>query len=706
MNIKNDNELVKNKVLETKIELVKKEIFDNDNKIIPEESNDKCTSKDRNEQCVSKDNDDEAKSLDDISSIILNDESKTLNTIPIKVLYYSLKKHRRNGLYIELFYYMLFLSMFIFMNLNIIDISSAYQQNAIIYDNFLDEEFPNANYKKTYFDIGNINEFWEWMDGPFYNGFFGSNIVMKYNYPVGGIFLRQSRIKKHKCSIIKNVDYCYDEYNKESRFKGNYLDIECKYDIYPELYGKDEFLKYYGKDGCITYLPFNSTIAFNRLKKMKENNWVDESTRAISIYFNLYNSNTRLLTNGRFLVEFFNSGYEQPSYRIISMPFYPNKNNTALYVVGIIFSIQLIYYIYCEFSEAREEKNCLKYLLSSWNIVECINLFLFVSVIGIFLYWKYNINKKDYLDNLLNKSDSFDHYYYSYLFYQISILSATCCLIGFIKIFKYLRLNRRMKILWDTLSGAFLDLFYMLIVSLLIVSGFALTGNLIFGQTIREYKTFSSSMSTLLRSLLGDFDYKKMANTCPNIAPIYFVLYIFIVFFVITNMFIAVVCEYFQKIKDSLEEEERQKKYVIVTNFKENLYIYLFHESIFSLCCCCFKKKSDIDTQIRRRRFSITKRESFRDLWNDSEREKNTSKIFEHLFPNWRSMNDRYKISTLFNKIRVDEKYYNRFFKIFENNSEKDMELNELELNKITNNYEISKELINTYNKNLHNKCI
>jgi hypothetical protein len=634
----------------------------------------------------------------DSNELIENNNIDINNKIPIQVLYYSLKKHRRNKLYIELFYYVIFLGMFIFMNLNIMNINTAYQQNAIIYDNFLDEEFPNSNFKKTYFDIGNIGEFWEWVDGPFYNGFFGDNIIMKYNYPVGGIFLRQSRINKDKCSIIKDIDTCYNDYSKLNRFEGKHLNTECKFDVYPELYGKDEFMKYYGRDGCIIYISYNKTEAFDKLNEIKNKNWVDESTRAISIYFNLYNSNTRLLSNVRFLVEFFDSGYEQPSYRIISMPFFPNKSNLALYIVGCIFSVQLLYYIYCEIKEAIEERNCIKYLLNSWNIVECINLFLFVSVIGIFLYWKYNINKSIYLENLINKSDSFDHYYYSYLFYQISILSATCCLISFIKIFKYLRLNRRMKLLWDTLSTAFLDLFYMLIVSLLIVSGFALTGNLIFGQTLREYKTFSSSISTLLRSLLGDFDYKKMSEVCPNIAPIYFVLYIFIVFFVITNMFIAVVCEYFQKIKESLELEEKQKNFVIVTNFKENLYIYLFHESIFSYCFC--KKKNDFDINIRRRRFSITKRASFRDLWNDSEKGKNSSKTFEQIFPNWKTMNSRYKISTLFNKMRVDEKYYNRFFKIFEDNSEKGIKLNELELTKITNNEELSKELIKIYNKN------
>ena len=46
--------------------------------------------------------------------------------------------------------FLIFLGMFIFMNLNIMNINTAYQQNAIIFDNFLDEEFPNANYKKKF----------------------------------------------------------------------------------------------------------------------------------------------------------------------------------------------------------------------------------------------------------------------------------------------------------------------------------------------------------------------------------------------------------------------------------------------------------------------------------------------------------------------------------------------------------------------------
>ena len=364
----------------------------------------------------------------------------------------------------------------------------------------------------------------------------------------------------------------------------------------------------------------------------------------------------------------------------------------------------MIYYIIYEIIEIKKNY-FFNYFFNIWNIVESINLLLFVSVISIFLYWKYNINKKTYFYNLVQNNNSFDHYYYSYLFYQIGILSATCTLVGFIKIFKYLRLNKRMKILWDTLNTAMYDLFYMMVVSFLIVSGFAVSGNLIFGQNLSEFKTVSSSISTLLRSLLGDFDYKKMVELCPNIAPIFFVLYIFIVFFVITNMFVAVVCEYFQKIKEMTKNEKDIKKNIIVTNFKEYLYIYLFHESIFRCLNCSKNKKLENDrNKIKMKRFSLTRNSTFKDLWdhnNMSNTEDNKKTLFKKIFPNWKTMNNRYKISCLINKIKFKDSSFKKFFEIFENNKNKNINLNLDELTNLTNDNNISNQIINIYNNHL-----
>jgi hypothetical protein len=632
----------------------------------------------------------------------ISSESDITNdkTIPLKVLYYSLKKHKRNSLYSELFYYIIFLGLFIYLNLNVMNITNAYQQNSIVYDHFLDEEFEHSNYKKTFFDIGNADEYLEWLDGPFYNGFFEKNNIIDYNHPIGGLFIRQSRIQKIECSILKDIKYCYNSYNSNTRFTGNYLNTICKNDAYPILYGKTEYNQYYGKDGCVIYLPFNKTLAKEKILYIKEHNWVDKSTRAISIYFNLYNSNTKLLTNGRFMIEFFPSGFAQPSYRLITMPYRPNGSSLSFYIVGLLFSIGLFYFILVEFFEYRRKKRKLDYFLNKWNIIECFNLCLFISVITIFMYWKYNINKKSYLQHLSNKSDTFDYYSNSYLFYHIGLLSATCCLVSFIKIFKYLRLNRRLKLLWDTLSSAFADLFSMFIVSLLIISGFALMGNLIFGQNLDEFKSFSSSVSMLLRSLLGDFNYKRMSEICPNIAPIYFIFYIFIVFFVITNMFVAVVCEYFQKVNEYSRDLEKNKKCVIVTSFLEKMYINICY---INLCFCCSNKTLS-SNKIKRKRFSLNRRKTFSDLWKSIENEKkNNNKLIKYLFPKWTSIKHRYIISNLFDQINFDDNNYKKIFHIYETSKSENLTLNINELNEITNNNDISIKIIDTYQKYFHN---
>ena len=47
--------------------------------------------------------------------------------------------------------------------------------------------------------------------------------------------------------------------------------------------------------------------------------WVDEGTRAVAVTFSAYNTNSRLLTVSRFLVEFFSTGAVQPSWTVRSL---------------------------------------------------------------------------------------------------------------------------------------------------------------------------------------------------------------------------------------------------------------------------------------------------------------------------------------------------------------------------------------------------
>lgn len=62
---------------------------------------------------------------------------------------------------------------------------------------------------------------------------------------------------------------------------------------------------------------------------------------------------------------------------------------------------------------------------------------------------------------------------------------------------------------------------------------FAQLGYIAFGTENENFRTFKDSIFTLLRTILGDFDYLAIEKANRILGPIYFLTYIFFVFFVL-----------------------------------------------------------------------------------------------------------------------------------------------------------------------------
>lgn len=67
----------------------------------------------------------------------------------------------------------------------------------------------------------------------------------------------------------------------------------------------------------------------------------------------------------------------------------------------------------------------------------------------------------------------------------------------------------------------------------IIFFAFAELGYLLFGSQVEDFSSFGVAMFTLLRTILGDFDYQAIEQANRVLAPIYFLSYIFFVFFVL-----------------------------------------------------------------------------------------------------------------------------------------------------------------------------
>lgn len=55
--------------------------------------------------------------------------------------------------------------------------------------------------------------------------------------------------------------------------------------------------------------------------------------------------------------------------------------------------------------------------------------------------------------------------------------------------------------------------------------------------------------------ILGDFDFMEIYTAKPAWGPFYFISYIFMVFFFLLNMFLAIVNDTYAEVKEEMDEE-------------------------------------------------------------------------------------------------------------------------------------------------------
>jgi len=134
-------------------------------------------------------------------------------------------------------------------------------------------------------------------------------------------------------------------------------------------------------------------------------------------------------------------------------------------------------------------------------------------------------------------------------------------LLSFFKFFKYLRIHKRLYVLWHTLFQAGSDLITFTLVFFIILLGFIFMGWLVFGTDDPDFQGFVTTLGTNWQFLIGNPpDYGSMYQSNRALGPIYFALFTIFVFFVLVNMFVAIVGESYQAIREQIEEDKKKKK--------------------------------------------------------------------------------------------------------------------------------------------------
>jgi hypothetical protein len=96
-----------------------------------------------------------------------------------------------------------------------------------------------------------------------------------------------------------------------------------------------------------------------------------------------------------------------------------------------------------------------------------------------------------------------------------------------------------------------------LVAFFVIFYGFAQTHCMLFQGRLEEFRTIGDSCFTLMRSLLGDFDFLRLQNANLYLGPILFIIFVVLAVFVVLNMLIAIISDAYMEVEEEIKSRPK-----------------------------------------------------------------------------------------------------------------------------------------------------
>ncbi|CAH8648471.1 unnamed protein product [Dicrocoelium dendriticum] len=478
----------------------------------------------------------------------------------------------------ELILYILFLV--VLMIIAFIPINeNTYVLTKMMERTFLETVVSEAD-DTTLSSVNSLDDLWKVIRGPFmsavyarhwYNGQLAwtdaDHMSVQYdNHLVGLIRLRQLRMSGSSCVVPSDfqteIKECIAAYNVQEEDKAPFgLEVGSAWTYTdPSILQMETFLgdvAAYGGGGYYEDLSNNRTEADEQLVQLFENLWLDRGTRAVFLHFTTYNANLNIFCVAEILIEFPATGGAQvsPRFRSIKLLRYVTTLDYFVLACECIFTMFTFYYIVEEAIEISKQKWA--YFWSVWNILDIVIIVLSLTCVAFNIYRTIRVN--DILDQLLIEKNKFANFQWLSIWQMnFNYGIAITVFLSWVKLFKYISFNKTMTQLSSTLGNCAKDLGGFAVMFCIIFFAFAELGYLAFGTQVHDFRKFTTAVYTLFRIILGDFDFGALERANSTFGPIYFIVYVFFVFFILINMFIAIINETYTGVKSDLQNQQNE----------------------------------------------------------------------------------------------------------------------------------------------------
>ena len=307
-----------------------------------------------------------------------------------------------------------------------------------------------------------------------------------------------------------------------------------------------------------------------RLQNLKENLWIDRPARAVITEFTIYNAGTNLFTVVTLVSEFPATGGLIAYVSLQTAKLYDYTKNYMFFVL----SCEVVFLLFIVFFFFRECKHMYKsgpsaYFREFWNWIEFgIVTFTFVAVC---LYVYRALTIKDVVARVAEKPFKFKSFQFAAYWNELyTFFVAMVVCFATIKMNKLLRFNKRMSLLASTLKHAYLPLAMFGIIFGIVFFAFTIMATLFFGQNVRGYRNFVSSLTSLLSLMLGKTNFSDLVRVNRIVGPLFFFAFMFLVSMVLVNMFLSIIIDSFVVVKHDNDKQSNEYEIVdfIIERFK------------------------------------------------------------------------------------------------------------------------------------------
>ena len=308
----------------------------------------------------------------------------------------------------------------------------------------------------------------------------------------------------------------------------------------------------YGGGGYVQNLHFQKNVTQAMLAELKTNLWIDAGTRFLTLDFTVYNGNINLFGVIKLVFEFPATGgiITSNDIQIVRLLKYAEYSDYMLLATEGIFILFIIYYCVEELFEIMEHG--FAYFTVFGNILDIVVIGTSITQILLNFFMLYSVNTK--LEGLMKLPFQYaDFTGLSKVSKSFTYLAGFNVFVAWLKVFKYLSFNKTMLQLSGTLSKCAKELSGFTVMFMIIFFAFAELGYLLFGTQIADFKNVIMAGFTLFRTVLGDFNFQIIEQADSTFGPLYFLSYIFFVFFVLLNMFLAIINDTYGEVKADLK---------------------------------------------------------------------------------------------------------------------------------------------------------